>query len=203
MKSFEDFKNALGQQESGNNYNSVNKYGYTGRYQFGSTRLKELGYTGTMTNFKNSPDLQEQYFIIHVQNHAKNLISILITAKSKYGDGVTLSGIIAGAHLVGAGGVRNYILKGIDKKDGNGVKCSYYVNTFSGYEIPNYPEDQIDKKKMTEFLDKPGITRAPWLADAHKAISSTAGTDSTKIDFTKILIVGAAAVGVTVLMTSK
>lgn len=178
MKSFEEFKNALGQRESGNNYKSQNKYGYTGRYQFGAARLKDLGYKGTMTAFKNNPAIQEEYFIKHVQDHAKYLFPVLADAKKKRGDYITLSGLIAGAHLGGRGGVAKFIA-GTDFADANGTKVSSYVKQFSGYEIPGYNE-------------------STGTIQPNKIFNSGSGINTAGIDTNKLLIAIAAAAGLTI-----
>lgn len=158
MKSFSDFKTALGFAEGSGDYKADNKRGYVGKYQFGKERLKDLGYTGTLNNLKLNPGLQENLFLMHVQDHAKYLVKFLQTAKSKIGSHITLSGLIAGAHLKGRGhinytdnckrsGVIQYILFGKDCSDGNGTKISTYVNKFSGFEIPGYNESE---KKVTD-----------------------------------------------------
>lgn len=168
MKTFEEYKTALGAQESGNRYNITNRFGYTGRYQFGKARLKDLGYTGTMEAFKNSPALQEQYFLLHVKDHAMHLLPYLLEAKSKYGTWLTLSGLIAYAHLLGAGQARKWVNTGVDKKDGNGVSGKTYATKFSGYEIPGYNESDINESVKntdeahggTKSLNTAGITDA-------------------------------------------
>lgn len=153
MKSYSDFKNALGQRESGNRYNIQNKLGYMGRYQFGCPRLSDLGFTNCANRraeFLNNPDLQESYFDKHVQDHARNLAQLIINAKAK-NPNWTLSGLIAGAHLGGRGGVTNLILHNVDKADANGTKISTYVTQFSGYEIPGYDEK---KNSMIQSLSQ-------------------------------------------------
>lgn len=139
LKDYNQFKTDLGQRESGNNYSVVNSYGFMGKYQFGLPRLRDLGYTGTKQAFISDPQLQEQYFDKHVQDHAKNLVNKVAAAQAKYGSWVTLSGLIAGAHLKGRGGVSQWI-NGNDNSDANGTTVSSYVTKFSGYAIPGYDE---------------------------------------------------------------
>jgi hypothetical protein len=166
MKTFEEFKNALGQRESNNNYYVKNRFGYMGRYQFGMARLKELGYTGTSAAFLNSPDLQEEYFLKHVANHAKRLSPLLETAIAKHGSYLTLSGLIAYAHLLGGGAATSWAKGGKDRKDGNGVYGETYAKQFSGYEIPGYTEKKTPivstANKYIEFSEA-GIALFPML----------------------------------------
>lgn len=69
------FTNKLKNIESKGNYNVVNKYGYTGAYQFGKKTarpyLKKLG--KSWTDFKNSPELQDQIFQLSVAHNMKQM----------------------------------------------------------------------------------------------------------------------------------
>ena len=47
----------------------------------------------------------------------------------------TESGILAAAHLAGAGNVRKFFKKGYEFKDGNGTKMTSYMVQFSGYKL--------------------------------------------------------------------
>jgi len=60
IKGHEEFLEAIGHRESGNRYTIVNKYGYMGRYQFGKSTLKGLGFKVTKDEFLNSPYIQEK-----------------------------------------------------------------------------------------------------------------------------------------------
>ena len=54
------FLNDIGFRESGNRYDITNKWGYMGKYQFGKTTLKGLGFKVTKQEFLNNPQLQEE-----------------------------------------------------------------------------------------------------------------------------------------------
>jgi hypothetical protein len=145
---FDGFREALGNHECSTGYTCVNRYGYMGRYQFGSARLNELQSKypdlppwGGRNNFINDPDLQEQYFYQHVQDLAAQMQPSLAEAQSRYGTGITLSGLIAAAHLKGPGGARQYV-HGHDNSDANGTTASYYATQMSGYDIPGYDESE-------------------------------------------------------------
>ncbi len=144
MKPYSEFKNALGQRESGNNYQIVNTLGFLGRFQFGKPRLWDLGFSIdgytpkgrapkkiiTKEQFLNDPTLQDQLFDNHV-------VSLGRAIASKYPEGVqkySLSGLVAGAHLKGLGGVRDF-LNGTDNADAYGTQISEYINKFKDYEI--------------------------------------------------------------------
>jgi outer membrane receptor for Fe3+-dicitrate len=55
--------------------------------------------------------------------------------KMVHGVYVTESGILAAAHLGGAGNVINWFRNGEDFKDANGTPITKYIKDFSGYEL--------------------------------------------------------------------
>jgi len=191
MQSYDDFKNALGQRESGNRYNISNSSGCLGRYQFcwGSGRLQELGYTGTQQQFLNSPDTQEHYFDLHVQDHAQHLQQYLNQAQNALGNGVTLSGLIAGAHLGGRGGVTDLVNDGIDHADSNGTHISDYISEFSGYDIPGYTESGNSNGSNDPISILPGL-------EAHGATASEDTGSSTGTYLVLGTLVAIAAVAI-------
>jgi hypothetical protein len=48
---------------------------------------------------------------------------------------ITESGLLAAAHLGGAGSVKKWFRTGKIKQDGNGVKITQYMEQFSGYSL--------------------------------------------------------------------
>ena len=48
---------------------------------------------------------------------------------------VTESGLLAAAHLGGAGSVRKWFRTGKVRQDGNGVKITSYMKRFGGYNL--------------------------------------------------------------------
>ena len=164
MKKYEEFKDAIGQRESGNNYQIINTLGFLGRFQFGKPRLYDLGFSIdgycpkglapkriiTKEQFLNDPALQDQLFDKHVVLLAKAI-------RNKYSEGVkkySLSGLIAGAHLKGLGGVRGF-LNGNDNADAYGTKISEYINKFKDYDIPGYESSVRDVAISEENIPKP------------------------------------------------
>lgn len=151
---FREFAYLLGQRESNNDYEAKNSFGYLGAYQFGMARLCDLGLTERvkdgMSNdcfkwkdgmsedmFLNSPEVQDQLFF----RHCTDLAGIINKefgneiGKQKHGVMITLSGLIAGAHLLGLGGVRNFINKGEVGKDGYNTSIKDYIQSFSGFNL--------------------------------------------------------------------
>lgn len=151
---FREFAYLLGQRESNNDYEAKNSFGYIGAYQFGMARLCDLGLTERikegMSNdcfkwkegmseemFLNSPEVQDQLFFRHCTDLAGTINKEFGNeiGKQKYGVLITLSGLIAGAHLLGLGGVRNFINKGEVGKDGYNTSIKDYIQSFAGFDL--------------------------------------------------------------------
>lgn len=141
MPGFRDFKSALGGRESSNNYQAKNKYGYLGRYQFGLARLTDFGLcrrkeeTTGWSNacfewvapfseemFLGAPPLQDLVFIAHVSDLRRRL-------------SIFESGLVAGAHLNGFGGIQELLFKGESSKDALGTSILEYIKRFSGFDL--------------------------------------------------------------------
>tara|TARA_R110001592_G_scaffold15590_2_gene67680 strand:- start:1309 stop:1896 length:588 start_codon:yes stop_codon:yes gene_type:complete len=137
LTSHQQFLNAIGHRESSNNYTVVNRFGYMGKYQFGNSTLKTLKINVQRIEFINNPELQEYAMhqnLLYNKKHLKRYIK-------KY-DGtivngilITESGLLAAAHLGGAGSVKKWFRTGKVRKDGNGVKITSYMKRFSGYDL--------------------------------------------------------------------
>ena len=132
-----DFLDAIGGKESGNNYSIVNSYGYMGRYQFGASTLKGLGYDVSEEEFLNSPALQEEAMLKLLKHNKKKLKKYINKYEGRIVHGVyiTESGILAAAHLGGQGNVKKFFRKGIEFKDGYGTTITSYMEKFSGYKL--------------------------------------------------------------------
>ena len=137
IKGMDEFLFAVGHQESGNRYFIVNRYGYMGKYQFGKSTLKTLKIKVTKDAFLNSPDLQEYAMQQNLLYNKKRLQKYIDKFDGKKVNGIliTESGLLAAAHLGGAGSVRKWFRNGKVKKDGNGVKITTYMQRFSGYNL--------------------------------------------------------------------
>ena len=137
VKNMELFLHDLGHRESGNRYNVVNKFGYMGKYQFGKSTLRTLKIKVTKDAFLNSPDLQEyamQQNLLYNKNKLKKYID-KFDGQEYNGILITESGILAAAHLGGAGSVKKYFRSGKVMQDGNGVKITSYLEQFGGYQL--------------------------------------------------------------------
>lgn len=143
-KSYVGFKEALGFKESRGNYHIVNDYGYMGKYQFSRATLRMIGFKNT-DNFLYDTRQQEAAFLAYtslnkwvLRNDIKRYVG-----KTIGGVKVTESGILAAAHLAGAGNVKKFLRSAGENsfEDANGASIRYYLRKFSGYDtshiVPN------------------------------------------------------------------
>ncbi len=137
FKGHNEFLDAIGHRESGNRYHIVNKFGYMGKYQFGKSTLKGLGFKITQDEFLNSPYIQEKAMQELLLHNRKKLDKWICKYQGKelHGILITESGVLAAAHLAGAGNVRKFFRKGYEFKDGFGTKMTSYMTQFSGYHL--------------------------------------------------------------------
>ena len=137
LKNHNSFLDKIGHYESSNNYSSVNRLGYIGRYQFHSSTLEAIGIVTTRKKFLSSPTLQEQAMDKLLKSNKKTLRRYIrkYDGKVVHGVYVTESGILAAAHLGGAGSVIKWFKNGVDFKDGNGTPLTRYMKLFSDYEL--------------------------------------------------------------------
>ncbi|MCF6280543.1 MAG: hypothetical protein L3J14_09380 [Flavobacteriaceae bacterium] len=137
-KSFIGFKEALGFKESRSRYHIVNKFGYLGKYQFGKSTLKRLKIYNT-NNFLNNSEQQEKAFSALCALNKYILRKDIKRSVGRRINGIriTESGILAAAHLGGAGSVKKYLRSGgIDNfSDAFGSSIQYYMKRFSGFDV--------------------------------------------------------------------
>jgi|TARA_B110000503_G_scaffold54194_1_gene87046 hypothetical protein len=135
---FNGFKESLAFKESGGRYGVVNKLGYLGKYQFNLNTLKMYEITD-IDNFITSPYIQEKVFLINVKRNKWILRKDINWFVGSVINGVkiTESGIIAAAHLSGAGNVKKYLRRNGEwnKKDAFGTSISFYIDYFSNYDL--------------------------------------------------------------------
>lgn len=136
--SYVAFKEALGFRESSGDYFTVNKLGYLGKYQFGPGTLQVIGLFNTR-EFLNDPRLQEKAFHANIARNKWLLRKDLqwFAGKTVGGVPVTESGILAAAHLAGAGNVKEFLRSnGKDSfEDAFGTSIREYFIKFQGYDV--------------------------------------------------------------------
>ena len=160
-KDLKQFLEDLGARESGGNYKAFNKYGYAGKYQMGEAALVDAGYyykpggrynndwkgsfrgkdgVYSIQDFLNSPKAQENAQMIFKKRqwgYLKAVGADKYIGKVINGYTITKSGLLAGAHLKGAGCVINY-LKSDGKNnacDAFGTSVETYMKKFAGYDV--------------------------------------------------------------------
>ena len=132
-----NFLTDIGFRESGNRYDIINKWGYMGKYQFGKSTLKGLGFRVTKNEFLSNPQLQEEAMmalLLHNKEKLQKYIDVF-DGQTINGMLITESGILAAAHLGGQGSVKRYFKHGKVFRDGYGTKITSYMEKFSGYDI--------------------------------------------------------------------
>lgn len=133
------FLDSLGKQESGNRYDIVNKYGMLGRYQFSKTTLKGLGFKITPNEFLNNPSVQEEAMTKLLQENKRLLKKQLKKYNGKTVDGIVIteSGLLAAAHLAGAGSVKKWLRTNgkQTRTDGFGTTIEKYLQKFSNFKL--------------------------------------------------------------------
>jgi hypothetical protein len=159
------FVNALGNRETRDRrdpYKVENTLGFIGRYQFGEAMLIDLGYykpkncvwygRGANKNdwqgewkrgirdkqqFLNSPSVQNKAIVESFGLNLHYINSALRNDRRRHpsAKGVSLAGILAGAHLVGYQGAVAFITKGEVQRDPYGVPITEYIKQFNRYQI--------------------------------------------------------------------
>ena len=171
-KGYFEFIHDLGQRESNNEYACENAFNFLGRWQFGRMRIYDAGYSIDNYSPKGMPKkklISKKYFLENkdaIQDrimfwHVHNLADSVNKKYSGYfgkiinGIDITFSGLVAGAHLKGLGGVKQF-LNGIDNEDALGTKISEYIGKFGNYNLY-----QPKIKDQIAEIDKLAIPRPP------------------------------------------
>ncbi|GAB5472709.1 MAG: peptidoglycan-binding protein LysM [Maribacter sp.] len=136
--SFIGFREALAFKESQGNYFTTNTLGYLGKYQFGIGTLELMGVYNA-SHFLNDPVLQERVFQTNVARNKWILRRDInrFVGKRIAGVEITESGMLAAAHLAGAGNVKKYLRTygAHNVADEYGTDIANYMKKFSGYDV--------------------------------------------------------------------
>lgn len=162
-QTYDDFFEALGNRESNGDYKIENSYGYIGKYQMGEALMYDIGYytfegdsnsyrkndwkgkwtskngINSKNDFLNAPEEQEKAVreSMHLRwKSIKHLGLEKFIGKTVLGVEITISGMLAGCHLKGAGGLKEFLEKEDDNVDGYGTEISEYIKKFGGYQTP-------------------------------------------------------------------
>ena len=143
-KFFIGFKEAIAFRESQGKYKKINSLGYMGKYQFGATTLKTVGIEDC-SQFLNSPRMQEKAFVALLAQNKSELKDVIDKYDGRVISGilVTESGILAAAHLGGAGSVKKFFKHDGKRyfKDAYGTSIRSYMKDFGGYETSGIAAD--------------------------------------------------------------
>lgn len=135
---FIGFREAVGFKESRSRYHIVNKFGYLGKYQFGKSTLKRLK-IHNVENFLKDPEQQEKAFkaLCSLNKHILRKDIKRSVGKKINGIRITESGILAAAHLGGAGNVKKFLRSNgsTNFNDAFGTSIQHYMKKFSGYDV--------------------------------------------------------------------
>jgi hypothetical protein len=129
----------------------VNPYGYMGKYQFGKSALRTVGIYD-FQEFLNNSNWQDKAFTALIARHKWILKKDIEKYSGRIINGVeiTESGLLAAAHLGGAGSVKKYLRSNGRRgfRDGFGTSISSYIRKFSGYDISHIKADPEAKVNL-------------------------------------------------------
>jgi hypothetical protein len=129
----------------------VNPYGYMGKYQFGRSTLRTVGVYDFQEFLKNAA-WQDKAFKALIARNKWELRKEIVKYKGRVINGVkiTESGLIAAAHLGGAGSVKKYLRSNGRNgfKDGFGTSLKSYMKKFGGYDVSHIDADKNAKVEL-------------------------------------------------------
>jgi hypothetical protein len=143
-KDFELFIENLGVRESNNKWWITNTIGCIGKWQFSQSTLRELGYKYiTPGRFKNDPNIFPEELQRKVLLSLIRMNETILKDYYSYvgqiicGVVITRSGIIASAHLGGAGSVKAFLISGgkSNNHDAYGTSIRNYMIEFAIYNF--------------------------------------------------------------------
>ncbi len=147
-KSYIGFRQAIAYRESRGRSTLVNPYGYMGKYQFGKSTLRAVG-VYDFQEFLNNVSIQDKAFKALVAKNKWELRKEIENYCGRVINGVeiTESGIVAAAHLSGAGSVKKYLRSNGQNgfKDGFGTSLRSYIKKFASYDISHIKADNNAK----------------------------------------------------------
>ena len=115
-----------------------------GKYQFGPQALRSVGLHNDKA-FLKDPALQEKAFVALLSKNKWILRNEIERYEGKIINGVqiTESGILAAAHLGGAGSVKNFFKNNGSRhfRDAYGTSLKSYMRDFGGYDLSHIEAD--------------------------------------------------------------
>ena len=143
-KSFAGFAQKMAYRESRGILHLVNPFGYMGKYQFGKSTLRTVG-VYDFQEFLRNAEWQDKAFQALIARNKWQLRNEIEKYSGKVINGIeiTESGLVAAAHLGGAGSVKKYLRSNGRSgfKDGFGTSLSSYIKKFAGYDVSHIDAD--------------------------------------------------------------
>jgi hypothetical protein len=123
--------------ESGGKQKIRNQFGMLGLYQFSINTLRSLGYNRSASEFLNNKQLQDTMMVKYLNTNYEILKPYIKRYNNKTFKGVriTTAGVLAAAHLGGAGSVIDWF-KNSDPNglvDANGTSIRMYMIEFGDH----------------------------------------------------------------------
>lgn len=145
-KNYMAFKEAIAFKESQGKYQVVNTLGYLGKYQFGRTTLERFKIYDTKA-FLQNPEQQEKAFMALCKVNKWILRKDIKRSVGKTINGIriTESGILAAAHLSGAGNVKKFLRSNGEERfyDAYGSSIQVYMKKFANYDVSNIVANRL------------------------------------------------------------
>ncbi len=138
----EQFMDKIAEIETpGGGYQTVNKYGMMGRYQFSPSTVKVLGYNISKTQFLKNPEIQDSVMVMYMRENEKLLQKLIhrYDGRTIKGVRITRASILAGAHFAGPNGVKSFLVNDSHTGivDANGTSLKKYMSRFSNFHLPS------------------------------------------------------------------
>ena len=150
-KSFVGFAQKMAYKESRGILHLVNPFGYMGKYQFGKSALRTVGIYDYQEFLRNA-EWQDKAFEALIARNKWELRKEIAKYSGKVINGIeiTESGLVAAAHLGGAGSVKKYLRSNGKNgfKDGFGTSLSSYIRKFAGYDTSHIKADLYAKVNL-------------------------------------------------------
>ncbi len=151
-KTFAGFAQKMAYRESRGILHLVNPFGYMGKYQFGKSTLRTVG-VYDFQEFLRNAEWQDKAFQALIARNKWLLRNEIEKYSGKVINGIeiTESGLVAAAHLGGAGSVKKYLRSNGRSgfKDGFGTSLSSYIKKFAGYDVSHIDAD-VNAKVVLE-----------------------------------------------------
>lgn len=138
----EQFMDKIAEIETpGGGYQTVNRYGMMGRYQFSPSTVKVLGYSISKSEFLRNKEIQDSVMVTYMRENEKTLQQLInrYNGRTVKGIKITRASILAGAHFAGSNGVVQFLTNNSNTGtiDANGTTLRKYMSYFSNFHLPS------------------------------------------------------------------